>query len=362
METLYNVSKQEAEAILAKRIGSVRKGDELLDCDLTLSEIFDRFMKAKGNRLEQTSRDRYNSLMSMYLRPVLGHVKLASLRKRHIMEGLDAWMNREGRQPGGRTIRHAFDLLRNVLNWAVRHEYVAASPVAKISPEDLPKVRKPESAVLDVPELRDLLLEARTPTRRAKARGTLSSQPWFFPAVAFSAHTGARRGEVLAIRWEDFDLDQGMAIIRRSLAEPRSGLTFKEPRNGKARTINLDPEIVSILRAHRVAQIKERLLAGPGYKDGDLVFAQPGGGPVKPWNFTPAFKDLVARAQVSVVTLHDLRDTHASLLAKAGVPIDVVSRRLGHSSIGITVDRYLTVYPSRDAEAARAFEGLLNAV
>ena len=89
------------------------------------------------------------------------------------------------------------------------------------------------------------------------------------------------------------------------------------------------------------------------------VDPRPDGTPVAPWNFGAAFKDLVLRADVTTITLHDLRDTHASLLAKAGVPIEVISHRLGHSHIGITVDRYLTVYQERDAAAAAAFERIV---
>ncbi len=78
-----------------------------------------------------------------------------------------------------------------------------------------------------------------------------------------------------------------------------------------------------------------------------------------PWNFGAAFRDLVRRADVSRIRLHDLRDTHASLLAKAGVPIEVDSKRLGHSTIAITVDRYLVVYRDRDEAAASAFDKLV---
>ncbi len=86
-------------------------------------------------------------------------------------------------------------------------------------------------------------------------------------------------------------------------------------------------------------QAEEQLFLGEAYKKIDLVFARPDG--------------------VTSITPHDLRDTHASLLAKAGVPIEVISSRLGHSCISITVDRYLTVYQERDAAAAAAFERLV---
>jgi integrase len=82
--------------------------------------------------------------------------------------------------------------------------------------------------------------------------------------------------------------------------------------------------------------------------------------PIRPWNFGAAFPYLVKRAGVSKIRLHDLRDTHASLSAKAGVPLEVISKRLGHSSIAITMDRYMTVYRARDEAASESFAGLLR--
>ena len=89
------------------------------------------------------------------------------------------------------------------------------------------------------------------------------------------------------------------------------------------------------------------------------MFARPDGSALTPWNFGASFRDLVRRGGVTRIRLHDLRDTHASLLAKAGVTIEVVSKRLGHATIAITVDRYLVVYRDRDEAAASAFERLV---
>jgi integrase len=210
-ETLYDVTKQEAEAILAKRIETAKKGE---------------------------------------------------CRKAHLVEAYDKWQGREGRKPSGRTIKHAHDLVRATLNWAVSLDYVSTNVATKIKSEDLPKAPKPENTVLDESGLRRLLAEAKTRTKRAKSRETLSSQPWIYPAVVFAAHTGARRGEVLGLRWSDLDLDGARATICQSLAQPRSGLVFKEPKNGKARTISLSANLVAILRSHRAAQAKEKLFFG----------------------------------------------------------------------------------------------------
>ena len=148
--------------------------------------------------------------------------------------------------------------------------------------------------------------------------------------MAFAAYTGARRGEVLAVRWSDLNLKDATVSIRESLSDPKSGLAFKAPKNGEARTIVIAFELMEILRTHRARQVEERLCLGQAYNDRNRVFARPEGTPVTPLNFGAACKDLVARVKVTPITLHDLRDTHASLLAKAGVPIEVISQRPGH--------------------------------
>ncbi|MEO6834839.1 MAG: site-specific integrase, partial [Candidatus Tumulicola sp.] len=259
------------------------------------------------------------------------------------------------------TVRHAADLMRNVLNRAVKWNIIPRNPALLLDADDLPRLRKPVSAVLTEAELSRLLHEAKHPTQRSRKRGYLSAYPAFYPAVAFAAFTGARRGEILAIRWHDLDLENGTATIARSLTDaPRGHLSFKDPKNGRSRTLCISAQLVATLRSHRAAQAAERLALGAAYQDEDLAFAQPDGRPIPPWNFAEAVGDLVRRADVTRITLHDLRDTHASLLAKAGVPIEVVSQRLGHSTISITVDRYITVYRDRDLAAAQAFDRLVS--
>jgi integrase len=113
-------------------------------------------------------------------------------------------------------------------------------------------------------------------------------------------------------------------------------------------------------KEHRDAQDEEKRLLGAAYQDQGLVFARAGGSVVDPWNYGRAVSDIVRRAGVKSITLHGLRDTHASLLAQAGVPIEVVSKRLGHSDIGVTYSRYIDVYTDRDADAAARFGKLVG--
>jgi integrase len=355
-ETLVGVTKAKAEAILADRKRSVTGGRFVADLEMTLNDVFDRFMEVKSKKCAATTLQRYDGLLRTYLRPRFGKVALGKLKAADLVSAYALWSRSN---VTARTVLHAHDLMRNALNRAVKWGMASRSVADLIDTDDLPKAVKPESVVLDEAELRTLLDEAKKPPRRSTKRGYLSAYAAFYPAVAFAAYTGARRGEVLALRWSERDLDAGTVTISRSLAQTRDGLFFKEPKSGRSRTISISSALVAILRSHRAAQGAEKLALGAAYKDEGLVFARPDGSALTPWNFGASFRDLVRRAGVTRIRLHDLRDTHASLLAKAGVPIEVVSKRLGHATIAITVDRYLVVYRDRDEAAASAFERLV---
>ena len=355
-ETLVGVTKAQAEAILAQRKSEVARGTLALESELCMNDVFDRFMHAKTERLAPSTLQGYEGLLSVYLRPAFGRMPVASVSAADLVATYARW----SKKTGPRTVRHAADLMRNVLNRAVKWNLIQRNPALLLDTDDLPRAPKPDSAVLTETELVRLLAEARQPTKTGHRLDYVTVCPAFYPAIAFGAFTGARRGEVLALRWQDLDLDGGLATIARSLTDARKRLAFKTPKNGKSRSICISAQLVTILRSHRAAQAAERLAMGASYQDGDLVFALPTGQPIPPWNFTAAFRALVRRAQVTRIRLHDLRDTHASLLAKAGVPIEVISQRLGHSTISITVDRYITVYRERDQDAATIFDRLIS--
>ena len=135
---------------------------------------------------------------------------------------------------------------------------------------------------------------------------------------------------------------------------------MKSPKNGKSRKVTASESLLKILSGHQAAQAKHRDLLGDNYKEADLVFAHADGLPITPRHFGSAVRRLIERIGTESATLHNLRDTHASLLAKAGVPIEVVSKRLGHANIGITMERYLSVYRDQDVDAAEKFEKLVG--
>lgn len=355
-ETLSGVSKSEAEAYLAQR--KLREASKARLKEVTTAKLFEQFMNSRraANRSPKTL-DRYETLFDSYIEPALGSTDINDLRQDDLTAWYARWAQKgkSGRALHPRTVRHIHDLLRAMLNYAVRKELAVRNVAALVSSE-LPKAIKQEPFALDEGQLKQLLSAADAPTDWAKSHDVISAQAWFHAAVWFAAYTGARRGETLAIRWSDLDLKERTVLIGRSLAETKNGLLFKTVKNERSRRIVIPKTLVAVLRAHKKRQDEERGFFREGYNDQDLVFAMPTGDPVLPWTFTASFRYLVERAGIPYISLHGLRDTHASLLAKAGVPLEVISKRLGHSNIMITADRYLHVYRERDMEAADQFD------
>ena len=133
---------------------------------------------------------------------------------------------------------------------------------------------------------------------------------------------------------------------------------MKTPRS--RRGIDLDPVTLAVLRSHRAHQLEQRLLMGAGYCDRDLVFSRPDGEPWNPDSVGRAFARAVARTDLKRIRLHDLRHTHATHLLAAGVNMKVVSERLGHATVGFTLDTYGHVLPGQQADAAAAVAALVD--
>jgi len=178
------------------------------------------------------------------------------------------------------------------------------------------------------------------------------------------ATTGMRRGEALGIRWSDVDLDAGRLSIQQTVICLGYKVTFSEPKTKRGRrSIALDAETVAVLKAHKKAQLEERVALGLGKPDASgLVFTQTDGSPINPSWFSDSFRSHVKALGLKEIRLHDLRHTYATMAFGAGVPAKVVSDRLGHSTVAFTLDRYSHHVPALDEEAAEKVAGLIPAM
>jgi integrase len=174
-----------------------------------------------------------------------------------------------------------------------------------------------------------------------------------YAAWLLFATTGVRRGEVAGLRWPDVDLKAGRVSPRRPRVVVNYEVVVSEPKTSKGRrSLALDPTTVAALRERRARQLEQRLAVGPRWQDSGLVFTWPDGRSIHPERFSRWFEQHAREAGLPRIRLHDVRHSYATAALAAGVPAKVVSERLGHANIAITMDTYSHVLPGLDAQAA----------
>jgi integrase len=179
-----------------------------------------------------------------------------------------------------------------------------------------------------------------------------------FPALWVAAFTGMRRGELLGLRWEDFDGEAATLSVNRGLVAIDYEVHETSGKTPNARRrIDLDPTTVSVLTAWRGWQAAEQRTAG--IETAGWMFTDGGGEPIHPHALSQTFERMSRRAGVPVIRLHDLRHTHGTLLISSGVPVKVVSERLGHATSSYTIETYQHLLPGMQAQAAPVFEQLV---
>jgi integrase len=181
-----------------------------------------------------------------------------------------------------------------------------------------------------------------------KVRGDPLYAAWLLLAT-----TGMRRGEVAGLRWVDVGLDAGRVSPRRPRVVVNYEVVVSEPKTAKGRrSLALDPATAAALREHRTRQLQQRLAVGPRWQDSGLVFTWPDGRAIHPERFSSWFEQHARAAGLPKIRLHDVRHSYATAALAAGVPAKVVSERLGHANIAITMDTYSHVLPGLDSQAA----------
>ena len=351
----------EAEAALARVVADLDSGRYRDDGRRTVAGYLSEWLENKvTDGLRPTTERSYRQHVEQYLVPSLGHLRLRDIRPAHIsrfLRELGEPKPERKRRVGPSTVRRVHATLRSALGDARREGLIETNPAADAS---LPKAERPKVRPWEAAELGAFLDHA--------ASDRLG------PMFELIALAGLRRGEACGLRWEDIDLTARVLVVRQQVVQvygrtfPCQGcrgehrnLTFGAPKtsSGDARRVDLDEQTLGTLLGHRLAQDAERAAWGDAYVDHGLVFAREDGNPLAPESVTKAFGELVRSAGLRPVRVHDLRHGHASVMLAAGVPLAVVSKRLGHSSVSITADTYSHLLEGVGREAAEAAAALI---
>jgi integrase len=284
------------------------------------------------------TEDIYLRCLRYYIVPRLGEVRLSKLPPAHV-SGMLLELERDGFAPEIRRLARA--VLRRALRRAEQEGLIGRN-VASIA--DGPRIPKREGRTL-TPEQGQAFLRAVRGNRLEAA---------YLVALAL----GLRRGEVIGLSWTDVSLEGQVPILRveRQLVRHRGGLRLMEVKTaGSRRTLHLPQPVIEALRAQRARQAAERLSMEEAWRnDSGLVFTTPMGTPLDPENFGHTVPRICEAAGLGRWTLHELRHSCASLLIAMGVPLEVVSETLGHSSIRVTKDVYGHLLAPARAAAADA--------
>jgi integrase len=224
----------------------------------------------------------------------------------------------------------------------VRWQVIPVNPARAVEP---PKPERKEARFLD---------ESRTVWLLEALRGTRL----YFPTVLAVA-TGMRRGEVLGLRWEDIDSQFRAIRVVRSLEETRAGIKVKETKTHRGRPIKLPETVFQALEEHRQIQEADRMMFGPAYKDSGFICCREDGSLWEPDWFTSEFSRAAKKLGLNA-SFHSLRHSHASHLLRKGINPKVVSERLGHSTVTLTMNTYAHVLPGMQEEAAAVTDEILE--
>ncbi len=342
-------TKRDAQRALTRVQHEIDVGAYIDATKESVGEYLDRWLRDYAKvQLAPKTFERFSEIVAKHLKPALGEIVLKDLKPLQI-QGYYSDALESGRLSGKgglspRTVHHYHRILFQALRQAVRWRLLAINPAEAVTP---PKPEEVEIEILDNGEIARLLREAR-PTRS-------------FSAILLAATTGMRRGEVLAVRWRDVDLDGALLTVNQAVEETKAGLRVKSPKTKRSRrNITLPALMVEALRRHKVRQLEERMKLGLGRDHDGLVFTDLEGGLVRPRNLTKEFGRIVKLTGLRPVTFHGLRHTHITTLLDDGVNPKVVSERVGHASVAITLQIYGHVIPNMQTDAAARVDAALR--
>lgn len=343
-------TRKEAEIARAKLVDDLHTGSYVMPDRLSFNDwVKDSWLPMTEMRVKPSTFHSYRRNLEIHVLPAIGSRPLQQVTPL-MLNALYSKLQSEGSGNGvlsAKTVRYIHTTIHKALEDAVDAGVLAKNVAERAKPPRPSRRATGKVGSWECHELAQFL---------ESLKGERLAAVWRLAAM-----TGMRRGEVLGLRWCDVDLDAARLSVRQAVVAVAYSVIESTPKSHNARVIDLDRETVDTLRAYRQQQLAEQAEWSGAYEHHDLVAARENGTPIHPHSFSQTFERLVRRAGVRKIRLHDLRHTHATLALKAGVPVKVVSERLGHESPAFTLKQYAHVIPGMQAAAAALVADLISA-
>ena len=332
-------TKKEAQVACAQMIHEIEMDEYKEPTKLTVKAFFSQWLEAKKTSVSDVTYKNYDQFSRIHILPALGNLPLMKLTPMHINKLYSQLIEKKKLAP--RTVKDIHVTIHNALKYAVLWGLLnknVASLVIK------PKIPRKNVKVWDLDEVKHFL-------------NTTQDEPLHM-GFLLALSTGMRQGEIFGLRWADINLEQKTLSISQTISH--DGKSFKSGAKTVSgnRLINIDQGTVQELQKQH-QRIQHYKKENPEFKNYDLVVCTRNGTPFIPKNILRRYYILVRNAKVPKISFHDLRHTHASLLLKQGIHPKIVSERLGHADVRITLDTYSHLLPGLQEETAEKIGEML---
>ena len=323
-------SKQEAERFLNEKINELEKGIYVDGKNITFSEYLIYWYEQKClPTLAPTTYESYKRNIDKYIVPKLGNIKLNNL----LPLQLQSFYSELSKTLSSTTVLYIHRIIHSSLKQAMKWQLISRNVADNV---EVPKINKYTATVLDSSQL-TILINAIKNT-------------YIYIPVMIALSTGMRRGEILGLTWDNIDLNNSTLNVVNSLVPTKSGLQLRPPKTKTSiRKISLPPTLVELLKIHKGKKYNDKFVCT--LEDGHII---------TPSSLNHKFKDVLSQTNLPKIRFHDLRHSHASLLLSQGVQPKMISERLGHSNINITMDLYSHIYEATNKDIANNFDIFLK--
>lgn len=351
-------TEEEAEEFLLKLNHKYCVQNEQVPSSKTLAKHFESWLETKQEEIKASTISNYRKLAETHITPSLGSLSLEEINAQRVQQ----FLNQKKEEGYSGSYRHdMYVVLKGALDLAVNLGLISTNPLHSVNAPSQTPERNKEMTILDEKQIRKLI------------ETVTNEEPWFETYYHLVCNTGLRRGESLGLRWEDVDFEDNSIYINQQLTVKNElGLILDTPKSENSRRkIHLFPPVMKRLEEYYSEQEKMKDKIGEeqfyghdrlqevDLSEEQLVFTDPDGKPIRPGRMTKHIKRMCRAADLPEVTFHSLRHSHVSLLIKMGVDVKTISKRLGHSSVELTLDKYGHLFPGQDREAADTFGKLI---
>lgn len=322
-------TKKEAEKFLIEKLNEIEKGIFVDSKNMTLEEYFNYwYEQCCITKLSPTTYESYKRNIDKYIIRYLGNIKLANL----LPLQLQSFYNTLSETLSNTTIIYIHRIIHRALNQAMKWDLIVRNVADNV---ELPKKIKYQATILNSTQVAKLI--------------NVTKSTYIYIPVMIAISTGMRRGEILGLTWNNLDLKNSTLNVVQAVYPSKNGLTVLPPKTKTSiRKITIPPTLVKILTEYKKKSSSNYVCS---LEDGTLI---------SPSSLNHKFKQILKDNNLPSIRFHDLRHSHASLLLSQGVQAKVISERLGHSNINITMDLYSHIYEATNIEVANNFDKFLK--